>query len=400
MIHQDRSEQEITEQALRQSQKMDSMGQMAANIIHDFSNCFGLIIGSLDLVIDDLKSDPEILESALIAQRAAVRGSRIIERLQQFSQHKMRVMEVVEVNGFVNSLNNYLRSILEHKITIYNYLETDLWQIVVDPAELEESLLNLAINARDAMPKGGILTIKTENICLETPLPGFRPDFEPGNYVRITIEDTGSGIESQNLSRVFEPFYSSHQNGYGMGLGLSAVYGFVRRSAGQITVESKPGVGTAFVMYFPQRKLVTVAIDDSHAKTEMPKGTESILIVDDIEEIAQIAAATLIRLGYSVTSITSPMAAADLLRAQREHFDLLFTDVVMPEMNGFELAKVARSHCRNIKVLMTSGYSANLSDNDHVDELSRVLPKPYRNADLARRVRNVLDTGRTGARKN
>ncbi len=354
-IGRDISDREETDKRLRQAQRMDAIGQLTGGLAHDFNNLLGIIIGNLDLL--RLKGGIDTEQEELIgdAREAALRGADLTSRLLAFARRQPLQPERLAINALVAGTVGLLARTLGENIPITVDLADDLWPVLVDRAQLEASLVNLATNARDAMPRGGRLMITTANRSLDAEYVAAHSELAAGDYVMIEVSDTGTGMPSELLSQVFEPFFTTKEPGRGTGLGLSMVFGFVKQSGGHINVYSEPGQGTTFRLYLP-RDLAGSAIAAPPPETASPTagGSETVLVVEDNEGMRRITRRQLTSLGYRVIEAASAAAALRLLEA--ENVALLFTDIVMPgEMDGVELARTAMVRWPALKVVLTSG---------------------------------------------
>jgi len=387
---------ESTEHALRQSQKMEAVGRLTGGIAHDFNNLLTAIIGNTDLALRRLGSNDGRVERSLNAAKdAAQRAAALISRLLAFSRQQPHEVRLTDVNRLVRDMSELLSSTIGEAITIETVLGAGLWRVALDPNELEAALLNLAVNARDAMADGGRLTIETSNAYLdEDYIVKEGADSPAGQYVLVAISDTGTGMSPEVVEQAFEPFFTTKPKGIGTGLGLSMVYGFVKQSAGHVKIYSEVGHGTTVKMYFPrvleQRDGALAAAARTDAPTRV-SGQETILLVEDDETVNRFATEVLQDLGYVVISAIEASRALTLL--DENDVDLLFTDVVLPGgMNGRELADVAIKKKPGVKVLFATGYTRNaIIHHGRLDPGVDVLMKPYSYEVLARKVRAVLD---------
>lgn len=387
----DVTEHKLLEDRLRQAQKMETVGQLTGGVAHDFNNLLTIVLGNAELMDEALEDQPRLQNMARMTANAAERGAKLTNRLLAFARKQALEPKVLDVAQLIQSMDVLLRRALPENIDIEIIRAGGLWQIEADAAQLESALLNLAINARDAMPDGGSLTIEVANAMLDDDYVATEPDVRPGQYVVIVVSDTGHGIPTDYLSRVFEPFFTTKEVGKGSGLGLSMVFGFVKQSGGHIRVYSEVDEGTSVKMYFPRSRARS-----EHSVTDRPGrritgGTETILLVEDDGAVREFVAVQLRGLGYHVLEASSGREALDILRSAS--IDLLFTDVVMPGgMGGRELADAARELHPDLKVLFTSGYTENsIVHHGRLDQGVKLLSKPYRREQLAAKVREVLD---------
>lgn len=392
MVMTDVTELKMLQARLRQAEKMQAIGQLTGGVAHDFNNLLGVILGNLQLIERDVDKDPAVVKKLSTAMRAAMRGADLTRRLLTFARRQAFDPSIVNLNRQLTTFTELLQRSLGEAVEMRLQLEPELWHTRVDPNQLENAILNLAINARDAMPDGGQLEIKARNV---RPGPAFfreHPELPQSDYIAITVNDTGNGIPSQLLSRIFEPFFTTKESGKGSGLGLSIVDGFAKQSGGAITAESTPGVGTTMTLYLPRCDEDKTHLEDTLVQKNMPGGHETILVVEDDTDLRATTVLALQSLGYRVMEASSSNAAIKALTGT-EQIDMLFTDVFMPGgMLGPELAARARLHKPNIHVLYTTGYAADTSPN-HVGPLmsEEVLAKPYRNEELALKIRHLLD---------
>lgn len=378
-----------TEEQLRHSQKMDALGQVAGGIAHDFNNMLAVMKGHLELTRMDLQDSPRVLAMLEPVDRSVDRAAELTRRMLRFSRTTPIREDVVVVDDLVRQMREMLQSSLTPEIEVVLDLDMRDARVRLDRGDLEDALLNLAVNARDAMPSGGTLTISTRERMLEQGASELRGELPPGAYLVLSIADTGSGMDAQTRARLFEPFFTTKGEFEGTGLGLSQVYGFVERSRGHIGVESRAGEGTDITILLPLR---SEAADDAAPARSEPSvrgGSETILLVDDEAELLSASRQILERLGYTVVASTDPAEALARFEAQPERFDLLLSDVVMPGgLNGYDLAEAIRAIVPGLPVLMVSGYDSRKAITGTSFPL---LPKPYSREALATEVRRVLD---------
>jgi len=392
-IKQDVTERRETEEALRRSQKMDAIGKLSGGIAHDFNNQLGVVIGYLDILKSHVSGDEESVKWVNIATKASLHCIDLTRQLLNFSRQKSKEKEVVDINAKFKELETMVARSITPEVEVEYCLSDELWKTEVNPGEFQDVVLNLVINARDAMPKGGKFIIETTNIFLDADYVVHNPNIEVGDYVLIILSDTGTGMDEATLEHIFEPFFTTKPEGKGTGLGMAMVYGFVKRYAGHIKVYSEPGLGTTFRLYLPRAKKGELADDEMNLHDiKLTGGDESILIVDDVDDMRDLANQYLMDLGYQ-TYLAKNAAQALQILEQKNEIDLLFSDVVMPGgMNGYELAQQAVLKNPELKVLLTSGFT--LKSIDQSTELTfsgKLLSKPYRKVDLAQRIRLVLD---------
>ncbi|WP_254432342.1 PAS domain S-box protein [Magnetospirillum sp. SS-4] len=394
----DLSDQKRTEAALQRSQKLEAVGHLTGGIAHDFNNLLGIIAGNLELLEKSVADNEKASKRVATALNSARRGADLTRRLLAFSRQDQASQgkAACDVGEVITGMHEMLQRTLTRRVEIRTVLAPDLWMTEINRSEFEDSLLNLAINARDAMPDGGLLIIEAANLVIAPEYRRIDPNLTAGDYVAVSVSDTGTGIAKDVLDHIFEPFFTTKERGKGTGLGLSMVYGFTKRSGGHIRAYSEVGTGTTFRLYLPR---LTVAAPASPAVTDetanaMPRGAETVLVVDDEIHLAEIAGEFLSDLGYRTIVCGNPAEALTILE-RSDDIDLLFTDVVMPHgIDGFALERRVRELGRRCKVVFTSGFTGYAHNRPGAaSELHRhLLVKPYGKADLARLVREVLDT--------
>jgi signal transduction histidine kinase/CheY-like chemotaxis protein len=384
---------EEVENQLRQSQKMQALGQLTGGIAHDFNNMLGVIIGAHDLILRRIrKGDFGIERFVEAAANAAQRAAVLTQRLLAFARQQPLAPQTIDANKMIAGMSDLLHSTLGELIQIETVTAGGLWQTSADAQQLESAILNIAINARDAMPDGGKLTIETANAHLDEAYARQNPEVEHGQFVLIAITDTGTGMSPETVARVFDPFFTTKPTGKGTGLGLSQVYGFVKQSHGHIKIYSEFGAGTTVKIYLPRQAGVgteTKSVATAPARTG-DRG-EIILVVEDDPLMRRLTSETLQELGYTV--FNSENASEALAILDREpNVKLLFTDVVMPDTNGKKLADEAVRRRPGLKVLFTTGYTANAVVHGGVlDTGVDLISKPFTLDQLAAKVRSVLD---------
>jgi len=385
---------EIAEAQLRQMHKMESIGQLTGGIAHDFNNMLAIVIGSLDLAKRRLPNDRDKAENCIDnAMQGAERAAQLTARLLAFSRQQPLAPIAVDANRLVSGMSELLRRTIGESVRFETVLAGGLWPAFIDASQLENALVNLCVNARDAMPDGGRLTIETSNTHLDEAYAAQHSEVAAGQYVMVSVTDTGCGMPAEVIERAFDPFYTTKEVGSGTGLGLSQVYGFVKQSGGHVKIYSEPGVGTTVKLYVPRHFGVAEAPGAVADIAELPRAKrhETVLVVEDEERVRLVSVDSLRELGYIVFHADGPRRALAML-AELPRVDLLFTDVIMPDMNGRKLAEAARVELPDLKVLYTTGYTKNaIVHNGMLDHDVAFLPKPFTIAQLAAKVRQVLD---------
>lgn len=389
----DVSDRKDVEEQLRQAQKMEAVGQLTGGIAHDFNNMLTVVMGNLQLLQQLPRDDAAIRRLTQAAMDASQRAAELIRRLLAFSRRQLLAPKTTSINDLVTGIEPLLRKTITEHVDLKIRLADDLWFARIDQSQLENTLINLAINARDAMHPYGRLTVETCNTVLDETYATQQDDVLPGEYVMIAVSDNGEGIPKDVLPHVFDPFYSTKEIGKGTGLGLSMVYGFVKQSSGHVKIYSEEGHGTTVKIYIPRSKATDEDPVEPTMRTKaIPGGDETILLVEDDKAVQDVGISLLTSLGYEVLHADCGSDALRLL-AEHENIDLMFTDIVMPGgMTGTELAKRARIKKPNLKVLYTSGYTdTTIFDDGLLERNNVVLNKPYAKDQLAQAVRDLLD---------
>jgi PAS domain S-box-containing protein len=382
------------EEALRQAQKMEAIGQLTGGVAHDFNNLLQIIVGNLEMLQQHLPAEfGRLRRAATQAMNGAQRAASLTQRLLAFSRRQPLDPKSVDVNVLVRGMSELLHRTLSEAIAVETVLGAGLWRVEADPTELEAAILNLAVNARDAMPEGGRLTIETANTYIDEAYAALHVEVTPGQYVVICISDTGSGMDSETMAQAFDPFFTTKPVGKGTGLGLSQVYGFVKQSGGHVKIYSEIGQGTTIKTYLP-RLLGSAAAAEETDQLLVPEGTtdETILVVEDDDDVRTYAVETLRELGYRVIEAHDGPSALRLLERQ-PRVDLLFTDVVLPDgMTGAALAREIAQLRPGTKVLFTTGYARNaIIHHGRLDKGVQLITKPFTRDGLAAKIRDVLD---------
>jgi signal transduction histidine kinase/ActR/RegA family two-component response regulator/HAMP domain-containing protein len=396
VVAHDATETKETERQLRQSQKLDAIGQLTGGVAHDFNNILTVITGTAEILADGVADRPHLLTIARMIDQAADRGAELTRHLLAFARRQPLEPRNVDINNLVLDTAQLLRPTLGEHVEIESMLDPDVEPALIDPSQLSTALLNLAVNARDAMPNGGKLTLETGNVVLDESYARGNVEVKPGNYVMVAVSDTGSGIPANLRDRVFEPFFTTKAVGRGTGLGLSMVYGFVKQSNGHVKIYSEEGYGTTIKLYLPRASAKADA--PLATVTPMKGGDETIMVVEDDALVRNFVVTQLHSLGYK--TMTAANGNAALMQIDDgATFDLLFTDVIMPGgMNGRQLADIVVARRPSVKVLYTSGYTENaIVHHGRLDAGVLLLAKPYRKSDLARMLRAALESDSTAA---
>lgn len=384
----DLTQQVHQEEILSRSQRMDALGQLTSGIAHDFNNLLSVVIGNLELAEDD----PEIAsESAQRALNAARMGARLTERLLGFSRQRKLAPVTLQLNDHVTSMIEILQHALGEDIELTTEFEEHIWPVRADPGEIENAILNLAINARDAMPRGGSLKIGTRNVRFAGDDHPDQLGLNPGDYVRVSMSDNGCGMPPEVVARAFEPFFTTKADGRGTGLGLASIYGFAKQSGGNATIYSEENRGTSVNIYLPSDETLARSIAPSAGiETTARVGGELVLVVEDNPDLWALTVERLKRLGYQIEEAENGPAA--LTKLERRRVEIIFSDVIMPGgLTGYELAALAREHYPDVKVLLTSGYGAEqAAEQDTTGSALKVLRKPYNLAELASALQELL----------
>jgi signal transduction histidine kinase/ActR/RegA family two-component response regulator len=389
-------ERRAVQQQLVQAQKMEAVGQLTGGLAHDFNNMLGAVIGNLDLAIEEVKDRPAVLALLNEALEGALRSAELVKRLLAFSRKQPLNLQTLDLSHTIGKLKPLLCSAMGERVGLDVVIRDDkLWPVKVDPVQLENTILNLCINARDAMPNGGRLTIEMSNFELESPFAPDYPDLAVGKYVALSITDTGAGMPADVVARVFEPFFTTKEVGKGSGLGLSMVYGYMKQSGGGVKIYSEVGIGTTVSLHFPVGARGALDLHPASSPLAIPRGSERVLVVEDNPQIRKIAMRIVGALGYKVEEAADAEGALGVL--QRIPCDLVFSDVVLPGMNGIALAGEIRRRHPGLPVLLTSGFSSKIAAGDLRALGADFIAKPYRQAALAAALRGALDTRKQAA---
>jgi PAS domain S-box-containing protein len=390
-IARDLTEKLAAEAQFRQAQKMDAIGQLTGGVAHDFNNILTVITGTIDILADAVADRPDLVPIAKLIDDAADRGAQLTKHLLAFARKQPLQPRDIEVNSLIVETAKLLRPTIGGQIEVSPKLAADVWPAMVDPSQLSTAILNLALNARDAMPDGGKLVIETRNVHLDEGYASMHNDLTVGDYVMVAVSDTGTGISAENIEKVFDPFFTTKEVGKGTGLGLSMVFGFVKQSGGHIKIYSEVGHGTSVKIYLPRSIGPGQSAEGTTPLAQVAGGNETVLIVEDDALVRKYVIAQIASLGYSTLEAAN---AGDALKIIDDDvpIDLLFTDIIMPgSMNGRQLADEALRRRPSLKVLFTSGYTENaIVHHGRLDAGVLLLPKPYRKSELAKMIRVAL----------
>jgi two-component system, cell cycle sensor histidine kinase and response regulator CckA len=390
---QDVTERVALEERLRQSQKMEAVGRLAGGVAHDFNNLLTVILGYSQILADGVPAGSRLADSTAQIKSAADRASGITRQLLAFSRKQVLSPRVINLNDIVLNLDSLLRRLIGEDVEVVTMPSNDLGSVKADPGQIEQVIMNLSLNARDAMPHGGKLTLETANAQLDDSYSQRHLPAEPGRYVMLAVTDTGHGMSPETQARIFEPFYTTKEVGKGTGLGLSMVYGIVKQSGGYIWVYSEPDRGTSFKIYLPRVDEPAEGAGAQSRPKNVQRGTETVLLVEDDPQLRQLSSSVLTHCGYRMLVASSPEEGIEICRANHRDIRLLVTDVVMPRMNGRQLAEQIQQVSPNVKVLYISGYTNNAIVHYGVlDPGLSFLPKPFTLSALVAKVREVLDS--------
>jgi signal transduction histidine kinase/ActR/RegA family two-component response regulator len=382
----------LSEEQLRQSQKMEAVGVLAGGIAHDFRNLLMVILGYSDLISGSTPEGDSLHDAAEEITRAANSASTMTRQLLAFSRKELVQPRVINLNTTLSEMEKMLERLIGEDIELATILRPDLWPVKADPGQIEQVVMNLAVNSRDAMPNGGKLIIETDNVELDQMYEQVGANFQPGSYAMLAVSDSGCGIDKETVSRIFEPFFTTKEVGKGTGLGLATVYGIVKQSGGQIYVYSEPELGSTFKIYLPRYSEAVESAEEGNTHSASPPGSETVLLVEDEEKVRQIVRLMLEKKGYNVLEASQAIEALAVSETFKGPIHLMITDIVMPHMKGYELAERMAPLRPDTRVLFISGFTGN---GLHHASLRRpdtaFLHKPFTLNTLAHKVRVVLD---------
>ena len=403
-VTRDLTERRATEERLQQSQKMEGIGQLTGGVAHDFNNLLTIIIGNLEALQRNLTEEgldvTRLKRSADNAMRGARRAESLTQRLLAFSRQQPLEPKSVDVGRLVTGMSDLLRRTLGEQISVETVLAGGLWRAHADPNQLEVAIINLAVNARDAMPTGGKLTLETANVHLDERYAAEQVEVLPGQYVMLAVTDSGVGMPSEVKAKAFDPFFTTKDIGQGTGLGLSQVYGFVKQSRGHVQIYSEVGEGTTVKIYLPRHHSDATDAEEEPVRTvARGRKSETILVVEDDEDVRNYSSESLRELGYTVLEARNARMALQMLESHPE-VAVIFTDIGLPGgMNGRQLCEEARKLRPTLKVLFTSGYARNAIVHDgRLDPGVELLTKPFTQAALGEKLRDIIDAKSTPAR--
>jgi CheY-like chemotaxis protein len=384
-----------TEDQLRQAQKMEAVGQLAGGVAHDFNNLLTVITGYTDLLMNDLPAGAPALVELEEIRQAAERASWLTRQLLAFSRRQILAPQVLDLNVLIGNFEQMLRRLIGEDVTLQTQLAPALARIKADPGQIEQVIMNLVVNARDAMPRGGHLTIETDTVLLDESYPIKAAEMPLGRYVLLAVSDTGCGMDAEVQKRIFEPFFTTKEVGKGTGLGLSTVYGIVKQSHGFVWVYSEPGRGTTFKIYLPTVDEDVQAAKRESRSAQQRTGVETILLVEDSEPLRALAKKVLELSGYTVLAAGNLDEALKIAEARNWMVHLLLTDVIMPGGSGPDVADRLSERCQDLKILYMSGYTGAAMAHQGILEAGiPLLQKPFTPEVLRQKVREVLDEPR------
>ncbi|MGA3350506.1 MAG: ATP-binding protein, partial [Candidatus Sulfotelmatobacter sp.] len=389
-IAEDITERRVLEDQFRQSQKMEAVGRLAGGIAHDFNNLLTVVSGYTEVLLNEITTGNPLHSKAEAIQQASDRATTLTRQLLAFSRKQLLELKVIDINAIVEDMERLLRPLIGEDIELTTQLTPNVGCTRADAGQLEQVIMNLVVNAKDAMPNGGKICIRTADVILDD---SYRPEntfIKHGHYVMISVSDTGQGMDRETQARIFEPFFTTKEKGKGTGLGLSTVYGIIKQSAGYVFVQSELGRGTTFNIYLPRVDEPSQAHGTASVSLAVAGGSETILLVEDEESVRQLVRETLEARGYRVLEAENGNAALALATQHSEPIDLIVTDVIMPGLSGHELVQQLQATRPATKVLYLSGYAEDAVATPLAESPKAFLQKPFTLQNLSRKVREVL----------
>lgn len=388
----DLTERKQLETQLLQAQKMESVGRLAGGVAHDFNNMLSVIIGNTEMAMNKMRPSEPLYKTLQDVLNAGLRSADLTRQLLAFARQQTISPKILDLNDTLAGMLKMLQRLIGENIDLGWHPGHNLWQVKIDPSQVDQLLANLAVNARDAIHQSGRITIETSNVICDDVYCADRPECVPGDYVMLAVSDNGYGMSKETLTMIFEPFFTTNKEGQGTGLGLATVYGIVKQNNGFINVYSEPGVGTTFKIYLPRNTEHDDAPEDKKIETDLPGGNETILIVEDEITVLSLTQAMLEALGYNVLAAGNKDLAFHLVQNHAGAIDLLLTDIVMPDINGKELAERMAHLKPGMKCLYMSGYTADVIARQGIlEEGIHFISKPFSLRDLANKIRAVLE---------
>jgi len=393
------TERRALEEQLRQAQKIEAVGQLAGGMAHEFNNYLGIVLGYSELLLEEAGTTEGLRRNVAEIKAATQRAASVTRQLLALSRRQVLEPKVLDINAVVWETHKLLRRLIPGNIDLVPVLEPNLSPVKVDPAQIQQILINLVVNARDAMPQGGKVLIETANVELDDEYAGHHIEVQTGRYVMLAVSDNGSGIDAQTKARIFEPFFTTKQEGKGTGLGLSTVYGIVRQSGGHITVESALREGTRFRIYLPPTTVTELKVEDETPpmQIEILAGTETVLVVEDEPALRRLISVSLEKRGYTVLAAEDGTEAIRILENNPGEIDLVVSDIMMPKLNGLELRKKATLLRPEMRFLFISGYAEDtIGRTEHFPQDAGYLEKPFLPIELVRKVHGLLNESDAG----
>ncbi len=388
----DITEKKNLESQFIQAQKMESVGRLAGGVAHDFNNILTVITGNAELALMSLSPDDPLYEDMNEIKECSNRAAQLTRQLLMFSRRQIVEPRTIYLNNMLLDMDKMLHRFIGEDIEFLTVPGEDLWPVYIDPGQIEQVLINLVVNARDAMPGLGKLTVETANVKLNKEYTHGHVGTEPGDYVMMAVSDTGIGMDEETQSHIFEPFFTTKEVGKGTGLGLATCYGIVKQNKGNIWVYSEPGKGTTITIYLPRAEGEDINLSNKEESVDLPEGTETVLVVEDETNVRKMIVRTLKNKGYTVLEASNGYEALKIVEKSDAEFNLLLTDVIMPQIGGKELYENLKKITPSTKVLFVSGYTDNaIVNNDFLEAGIQFLQKPFSTSALLRKTRDVLD---------